>query len=60
MVKILASIAGGVGLTPLHGDKIPHALRPKTQDRKQKEQYNKFNKDFKHGPHEKNLKKIKK
>ena len=56
MVKILTSNAGGVGLIPLHGDKIPHPLRPKNQNIIQKEQHNKFNKDFKNGPHQKNLK----
>ena len=53
MVKILTSNAGGVGLIPLHGDKIPHPLRPKNQNIIQKEQHNKFNKN---GPHQKNLK----
>ena len=35
--------------------KIPHASRPKNQNRKQKQHCNKFNKDFKNGPHQKNL-----
>ena len=55
MVKILTSNAGGVGLIPLHGDKIPHPLRPKNQNIIQKEQHNKFNKDFKNGPCEKKI-----
>ena len=33
--------------------KIPHALRPKKQNTKQKQCCNKFNKDFKNGPHQK-------
>ena len=33
------------------GAKIPHALWPKNQNVKQKQYYNKFNKNFKNGPH---------
>ena len=42
--------------------KIPHALQPRNQNIKQKQFCNKFNKDFKNGPHpeKKNLKKKKK
>ena len=39
--------AVGVGLIPGQGAKIPHASRPKNQNIKQKQDYNKFNKDFK-------------
>ena len=46
VVKTLPSNAGG-GL----GTKIPHALRPKNQNIKQKQYCNKFNQDFKNGPH---------
>ena len=49
----------GVGLIPGQGDKIPHASGPKNQNRKQKKYCNKFNKDFKNGPH-KRKKKLKK
>ena len=44
---------GGVGWIPGWGAKIPHALRPKKQNIKQKQkQYcNKFNKNLKNGPH---------
>ena len=41
VVKTLPSNAGG-GL----GTKIPHALRPKNQNMKQKQNCNKLNKDF--------------
>ena len=38
VVKILPSNAGGAGLIPGHGAKIPHASRPKNQNvRKKKE-----------------------
>ena len=47
------SNAGGVGLTPHLGPKIPHALQSKNQNIKQKLYYNKFNKNFKNGPHQK-------
>ena len=52
MVKTLPSNAGGVGLIPGRGAKIPHAW-PKNQNIKQKQYCNKFNKDFKNGPHQK-------
>ena len=55
MVKFLPSNAGGVGLIPGRGAKTPHASQPKNQNMKQKQYYNKFNKDFKNGPHQKNL-----
>ena len=47
VVKTLPSSAGGVGLIPDWGTKIPHALRPRNQNIKQKQYCNKFNKDFK-------------
>ena len=50
---------GGAGSIPVGGAKIPHALWPKKKDIKQKQYYNKFNKDFKNGPHPKNLFKTK-
>ena len=40
---------------PGHGAKIPHASWPKTQNIKQKQYCNKFNKDFIDGPHPKSL-----
>ena len=61
MVKTSPSNAGGAGSIPGRGAKIPHALRPKNQNIKQKQHCNKFNKDFKNGLHQKkkNLKKKK-
>ena len=47
VVKISPFSAGGVGSIAGRGTKIPHASRPKTQNTKQKQYYNKFNKDFK-------------
>ena len=45
-VKISPSNAGGVGLIPGQGAKIPHVSRPKNQNIKQKQYCNKSNKDF--------------
>ena len=56
VVKTLPSNAGGAGPIPGWGAKIPHALWPKNQNIKQKQHYNKFNKDFKNGPHQKKKK----
>ena len=52
-LRLCISIAGFVGLIPGQGIKIPHALWPKNQNIKQKQYCNKFNKDFKNGPHQK-------
>ena len=60
MVKTLPSSAGGVGSIPGRGTMIPHATRSKNQNIKQKQYCNKFNKDFKNGPHQKEKKKRKK
>ena len=58
VVKTLPSNAVGVGSIPAGDAKIPYASWPKDQTIKQKQYCNKFNKDFKNGPHqEKNLKK---
>ena len=46
MVKILPFSAGNVGSIPGQGAKIPHVSRPKTQNIKQKQYCNKFNKDL--------------
>ena len=46
VVKISPSNAMGVGSIPGQGAKIPHVSRPKTQNIKQKQYCNKFNKDF--------------
>ena len=55
VVKILPSNAGSMGSIPDQGAKIPHALWPKKkkQNIKHKQYCNKFNKDFKNGPHQK-------
>ena len=47
LVKTSLSNAGGVGSIPGQEAKIPHALQPKSQNIKQKQYCNKFNKDFK-------------
>ena len=47
VVKNLSANAGDIrdmGLIPIWGAKIPHASRPKHQNIKQKQYYNKFNK----------------
>ena len=56
VVKTSSSNARGAGSTPAQGAEIPHALWPKNPNIKQKQYCNKFNKDFKNGPHQKNLK----
>ena len=63
VVKTSLSNAGSLGSIPCQGAKIQHASEPKTQNIKQKQYCNKFNKDFKNGPHQKkktNFKKEKK
>ena len=57
MVKTSPFNAGGEGSIPGWGAKI---LWPKNQSIKEKQYCKKFNRDFKNGPHEKNLQKIKK
>ena len=57
VVNTSPSNTGGAVSIPGHRAKILHALQPKSQNIKQKQYYNKFNKDFKTGPHQK--KKIK-
>ena len=54
-VKTSPSNAVGAGWIPGWGAKIPHASWPKkkkNQSIKQKQYCNKFNKDFKNGPHQ--------
>ena len=51
VVATSPSRARGAGLSPGWGATIPHALCTKTQNIKQRQYYNKFNKDFKNGPH---------
>ena len=47
VVKTLPSNEGGCGFNPWSGAKIPHVLQPKSQNIKQKQYCNKFNKDLK-------------
>ena len=54
-VKTPPSNAGVTGSISGQGDKIPHASRSKNPNVKQKRYCNKFNKDFKNGPHQKHL-----
>ena len=54
-LKTLPSNTGGAGSILGQETKIPHTLWPKSQNIKQKQYYNKFNKDFKNDPHQKNL-----
>ena len=49
-----------MGLIAIQGAKIPHASRPNNQKITQKQYCNKFNKDFKNGPHPKKIFKKKK
>ena len=52
MGKTLPSNAECVDSVPGSGTKIPHASVPKKQNIKQKQYYNKFNRDLKkNGPH---------
>ena len=55
VVKTSPSNAGSEGSIPIQGAKILHDLWPKNQNIKQKQCCNKLNKDFKNGPHQKNL-----
>ena len=56
LVKTSPYNAGGVGLVPDQGSKIPYASRLKTQDIEQKQYCNKFRKNFKNGPCQKKKK----
>ena len=51
MVGTLPSYAGGAGSIPGQGAKTPRASWPKSQNIKLKQYCNRFNKDFKNGPH---------
>ena len=57
MGKMSPSSAGGVGLIPGWGAKIhmPHGQRTKKKKKKRKHYCNRFNKDFKNGPHQKKI-----
>ena len=53
MVKTPPSNVGHVGLYPGQGAEIPRDLQSRNQNIKHKQYCNKFNKDFKNGPHTK-------
>ena len=53
LVKTSPSNAMCVGLILRQGAKIPHDSQPKNKNIKQKQYCNKFNEDFKNGPHPK-------
>ena len=55
MVKTLPSDAGDSGLISGWRAKVSHALWPENQNIKQQQYCKKFNKDFKNGPHSKDL-----
>ena len=56
VVKTSPFNAEGMGLIPGQGAKIPHTSQPKHQNIKQNQHCNKFNKNFKNGPHQKKKK----
>ena len=45
------SNVGDVAFIPVWGAKIPRACQPENQSTDQKQYCNKFNEDFKNGPH---------
>ena len=58
VVQVLQTLlynAGGVGSIPGQGARIPLASGPKNQHIKQKQDCNKFNRDFKNGPCKKKI-----
>ena len=57
MVKTLPSNVGVVSSIPSQRPNIPHTSWPEIQSIKQKQYCNKFNKNFKNGPHFKKSKK---
>ena len=57
LLRLCASTAGGTGLIPGLGAKIPHALWAEHQNIKQKQYCDKFNKDLKNSPHQKKKRK---
>ena len=56
-LRLWPSNAGGARVIPGQRGKTPHAPWPKTKPKntKQKQSYNKFNKDFKNDPHQKKI-----
>ena len=55
VVKTSPPNAGVTGSISGQGAKIPHASQSKNPNVKQKRYCNKFNNDFKNGPHQKHL-----
>ena len=55
VLNTLSSNAGGVGLIPGQGAKIPHSSQLRNQNIEQKQCCNNFSKDFKTGPHYKTI-----
>ena len=53
VVRTSPSSAEGADSIPDRGPKIPHALKSKNRNVKQKQYCNKVKKDFKNGPHKK-------
>ena len=58
-LRLHLPMQGDAGSIPGEGTKILHASRPKSQNIKQKQYCNKFNKGFKNGPHKKRILKMK-
>ena len=57
VVRTSSANTGVAGSIAGQGPKIPHASGPKKQNIKQKQNFNKFNKDCNNDPHQKNPKK---
>ena len=57
MVGTSPSNSGGAGSIPGRGARVPHASRPKDQNKKKRQYSSKFNKDFGNGPHQINKQK---
>ena len=57
VIKTSPFNAEDMGSIPDRGTKIPHALRPKNQNIRQKQYCNKFNEDFKNSPQQSSPKK---
>ena len=52
---VTPKLAGGVFINSTTWEALSHALCPKNQNIKQKQYFNKFNRDFKNDPHQKSL-----
>ena len=56
-LRLFHLLMQGVRFNPWSGNYIPHVSSPKYHNRKQKQYYNKFNKEFKNSPQQKKKKK---